>query len=121
MADEKRGRLGGRKKKREAWWEQEKRGSKIRGRLPVSKKISGRNTRGRLGGRKKKVGARQGGGWVGGRRETEPPVQVEAGASGRSNLGEEVWVVTTDREPLKGEHTTAQKRRIRNKYLCYRK
>ena len=62
MADEKRGRLGGRKKKREAWWEQEKRGSKIRGRLPVSKKISGRNTRGRLGETKKKVGARQGGG-----------------------------------------------------------
>ena len=31
----------------------------------------------------------------GGRRETEPPVQVEAGASGRSHLGEGVWVVTT--------------------------
>ena len=49
---------------------------------------------------------------MGGRRETEPPVQVEAGASGRSHLGEEVWVVTIDREASKGKHPTAQQRRI---------
>ena len=41
----------------------------------------------------------------------EPPVQVEAGASGRSHLGEGVWVVTTT--------STAQQRQKWKQILAY--
>ena len=51
---------------------------------------------------------------MGGRRETEPPVQVEAGASGRSHLGVGVWVATTERET-----STAQQRQKWKQILAY--
>ena len=51
---------------------------------------------------------------MGGRRETEPPVQVEAGASGRSHLGVGVWVATTE-----WETSTAQQRQKWKQILAY--